>query len=195
MRIFVAVLVLIFSFQSFTKADDIKDFEIEGLSIGASLLDFYDLNEISLSEDNPTYYPKSNKFKVIFFETKTNELFDYLNITVKDNDKKYIIYGVRGEKEISLDSCFKMKNEQVKAIGNMLSKAKKRDYEGGYGDSYGNSKADITEFTFEDGSMIRIFCADYDDENEVVKNNLWKDSLEVSINSKEFSYFLTYEAY
>ena len=86
-------------------------------------------------------------------------------------------------------------SSQVKVIENMLSKAKKRDYEGGYGDSYGNSKADITEFTFEDGSLIRIFCTDWDDENEVVKNNLWKDGLEVSINSKEFSNFLTYEAY
>ena len=38
MRIFLAVLVFIFSFQSFTKADDIRDFEIEGLSVGESLL-------------------------------------------------------------------------------------------------------------------------------------------------------------
>ena len=36
MRIFLAVLVLIFSLQSFTKADDISEFEIEGMSIGDS---------------------------------------------------------------------------------------------------------------------------------------------------------------
>ena len=40
MRVFIAVLVLIFSFQSWTKADDIRDFEIEGISIGDSLLNY-----------------------------------------------------------------------------------------------------------------------------------------------------------
>ena len=36
MRLFVAILVLILSIQSWTKADDISDFEIEGVSIGDS---------------------------------------------------------------------------------------------------------------------------------------------------------------
>ena len=38
MRVFIAVLVLIFSLQSWTKANDISDFEIEGMSIGDSLV-------------------------------------------------------------------------------------------------------------------------------------------------------------
>ena len=46
MRVFIAVLVLIFSFQSFTKADDIRDFEIEGLSVGETILKFMDSSEI-----------------------------------------------------------------------------------------------------------------------------------------------------
>ena len=40
MKIFLSVLILIFSIQSWTKANDIRDFEIEGISIGDSLLDF-----------------------------------------------------------------------------------------------------------------------------------------------------------
>ena len=46
MRVFIAVLVLIFSLQSWTKADDIRDLEIEGVSIGDSLLDYYSEEEI-----------------------------------------------------------------------------------------------------------------------------------------------------
>ena len=38
MRIFIALLVLIFSLQSWTKADDIRELQIEGMSIGDSLL-------------------------------------------------------------------------------------------------------------------------------------------------------------
>ena len=48
MRVFIAVLVLIFSLQSWTKADDISDFEIEGMSIGDSLLDHFDENKIKI---------------------------------------------------------------------------------------------------------------------------------------------------
>ena len=41
MRNFLLILILTFSFQSLVKADDIRDFEIEGMSIGDSLLDFF----------------------------------------------------------------------------------------------------------------------------------------------------------
>ena len=40
-RVFLSVLILIFSLQSWTKADDIRDFEIEGMSIGDSALDYF----------------------------------------------------------------------------------------------------------------------------------------------------------
>ena len=40
------ILVLIFIFQPWTKADDIVDFEIEGISVGDSLLDYYTEEEI-----------------------------------------------------------------------------------------------------------------------------------------------------
>ena len=46
MRIFLTLLALIFSLQTWTKADDIRDFQIEGMSIGDSLLDFYSEKEI-----------------------------------------------------------------------------------------------------------------------------------------------------
>ena len=46
MRVFITVLVLIFSFQSWTKADDISDFQIEGMSIGDSVLDYLSKEEI-----------------------------------------------------------------------------------------------------------------------------------------------------
>ena len=60
MRIFFAtVLIFIFSLQSWTKADDIRDFQIEGISVGDSLLKFVDKNTI-LSSRKYTY--KDNEF-------------------------------------------------------------------------------------------------------------------------------------
>ena len=60
MRVFLAVLVLIFSLQSWTKADDISDFEIEGISIGDSLLDYYNEEEI-LTQKKITGFLYPNK--------------------------------------------------------------------------------------------------------------------------------------
>ena len=41
MRNFLLIFILTFSFQSLSKADDIRDFEIEGISIGDSALDHF----------------------------------------------------------------------------------------------------------------------------------------------------------
>ena len=46
MKLFISVLFLIFSLQSWTKADDIKDFQIEGISLGDSLLNYFSKDEI-----------------------------------------------------------------------------------------------------------------------------------------------------
>ena len=60
MRVFIAVLVLIFGLQSWTKADDISEFEIEGMSIGDSLLDIATEKEINKAKSS-TQYP-NDKF-------------------------------------------------------------------------------------------------------------------------------------
>ena len=52
MRIFLTVFFLIFSFQSLIKADDIRDFEIEGMTIGDSLLDIFNKNIIDYILNN-----------------------------------------------------------------------------------------------------------------------------------------------
>jgi hypothetical protein len=47
MRVFIAVLVLIFGLQSLTKADDISDFQVLGMSVGDSALNYFSENEIN----------------------------------------------------------------------------------------------------------------------------------------------------
>ena len=52
MRIFFATIILIFSFQSLTKSDDVTSFELEGISIGTSLLDYFSEEEILKNINN-----------------------------------------------------------------------------------------------------------------------------------------------
>ena len=66
MRIFLTILILIFSLQSWTMADDkIEDFEIQGISVGDSLLDHFTLKNIDKALENASYY-KNKKFVEIF---------------------------------------------------------------------------------------------------------------------------------
>jgi hypothetical protein len=46
MKRLLLILILTFSFQTLTKADDIADFEIEGMSIGDSILDYYNREDL-----------------------------------------------------------------------------------------------------------------------------------------------------
>jgi len=45
MKRLLLILILTFSFQTWTKADDIRDFQIEGMSVGDSLLDYFNEKE------------------------------------------------------------------------------------------------------------------------------------------------------
>ena len=46
MRIIIIIITFFVNLQSFTKADDIKDFEIGGFSIGESLLNHFSKKKI-----------------------------------------------------------------------------------------------------------------------------------------------------
>ena len=83
MRIFIVILVLIFSLQSLTKAD-ISEFEIEEMSIGDSLLDHVSLERISSRKTH--YYPKNKKY-VGFMRIKEASFYDQVAVRVIDGDK------------------------------------------------------------------------------------------------------------
>ena len=91
------LFLLLFSFQVPSWADDISDFEIEGMSIGDSLLDYYSEEKIENEfEINIYKKPEKNKYARIYIENATFENFEYISIDVKYNDSKYIIHGVTG---------------------------------------------------------------------------------------------------
>ena len=70
MKIFLTVFIIIFSLQSWIKADDIRDFEIEGMSIGDSALEFYD-KELIISNTHTQPYKDDEYYTVEFVENKS----------------------------------------------------------------------------------------------------------------------------
>ena len=108
MRIFIAVLVLILTLQSFTKADDIRDFEIEGMSIGNSLLDHVSLKRIKSRQTH--YYPKSKKY-VGYMRIKEASFYDQVAVRVIDGDNNYKIASISGilVYKNNISDCYKKK--------------------------------------------------------------------------------------
>ena len=108
MKIFLSVLILIFNFQSWTKADDIKDFEIEGMSVGDSLLDYVEYEAIMERKRTPY---DSKKFASItgFFDEGSS--YDGYLVHFKSDDPKFIIEALQGVilyKE-NIEECYQMK--------------------------------------------------------------------------------------
>ena len=64
MKTIIILFIILFNLQSFVKADDISDFEIEGISLGDSLLNFYskEFIEQTLKDKKKTYYYKDKKY-------------------------------------------------------------------------------------------------------------------------------------
>ena len=125
------ILILTFSFQSWTKADDIRDFEIEGMSIGDSLLNFFTKEEISKNTKN-IFDNSDNKFTVFLTDRpinlKTYKVYDYLRIEYLTNDNNFMIHGITGMKDykrINIKECYVLQEKIEKEFDKQFSSFKK----------------------------------------------------------------------
>ena len=94
MRIFIIVLVLIFSLQSWTKADDVRELEIEGMSIGDSLLDHMD--EDIIKKAHKTYYPNPKNFEGFYLDHINSEIYERIGIDYENTSNLYKIHSIQG---------------------------------------------------------------------------------------------------
>ena len=192
----ILVLIIIINPQTVTKADDISDFEIEGISIGDKLFDHITLKQFNDWEKYKYYY-KDKKFVVVPCKL-TSKQYDQIGCTIKNTlDGNYKIYGINGTIKFPKDisKCFKKKDEVTKVFKNMLSNTESID-RGTYAhdaDPTGNSKQTVVDFEFKNSSYIRVVCHDWSE--KLTKENEWIDEFKVYITSKELSYFINNVAY
>tara|TARA_Y100000590_G_scaffold179514_2_gene204648 strand:- start:1381 stop:1965 length:585 start_codon:yes stop_codon:yes gene_type:complete len=193
MRVLIIILVLVFSLQSWSKADDISDFEIEGMSVGDSLLDHFTKKKITNAIKYGSLYPNSNKFLSVYIDVKKGR-YNNFQFAIKPNDENYIIYSVEGEitYQNNMEECLKQQKIVIEDLKNffpnveIISKNSTHEYDK-------KSFTWETYFPFNNGSSIGVFC--YDWSEEMLKEKGWEDSLKVVIDSEEFINFLRYEAY
>ena len=175
-------------------ADDIRDFQIEGMSIGDSLLNIFTKKEIDSIE--PTYYPDSRKFHDLPMASDKFKDYDQVTFGLKRGDEKYIIYSLAGDLHYENDfqNCMKKKKEILKEVSSFFSNQKRSDYKYVYkAIDNGKSFAEITDFVFKDNASLRIYCTDWTLETE--KKREFLDMLSVHAVSDEYMTWLNNEAY
>ncbi len=201
MKILFLTLILIIGIQNLSKANDITNFEMEGISIGDSLLEFFEKNLIDNEIKNPSsLFYKNNEFVQIGASSNKNyklniesNLYDDLSIVIKPNDNFYKVYSISGrifcddiefckskKKEITLnlESFFDSDNILIDNIN--------KDHSG---DPSGNSKTYTTYFEFKNNESY-AFVGLYDWSEKLEREKNYPDNLKVGIVGEEFAYFL-----
>ena len=188
MKRLLLILILTFSFQTLTKADDMSEFEIEGISIGDSLLDHFNKSLIDSDKTFPSWSSKKFTRFVSFENLKT---YDAVLIYFEDNGD-YEISSISAVVKFqnTIDSCYKKKATIIKEFKNTFSNYEIQSYKSDHQqDKTGKSKNDITDFNFSSGASSRIICTDWSNEMNL------EDELRVILSSKEWTYFITNVAY
>jgi len=187
---FLGIVVLVLLLTLSAKADDIRDFEIEGMSIGDSLLDYVDL--IKINSLDTTHTSGSKKYTRYAEVKKINDsdYYEGVDVWVLSNDNKYEIHSLTGYIEYTenISECYSKKKKIVSSIEQELI-LESYSYISNYDEN--TSKSDVTDFDFSNGT-IRIFCTDYSKKKE---ERGYGDYLGVTVSNTKFINWLNNEAY
>ena len=182
------LLILFLFFSSSLVGDDIKEYSIEGISIGDSLLNYMSekeiLREFELGKNE--YEWTDQKFTDVYIYDNL-ETYEYFSASVKRNDKKYIVYSMRGMIDFNdINKCLNKKKQIIEELSSFLNYNNKfEDIFKHPGDKTGNSTVYGHYFVFDYGDEMEVTC--YDFSSNVSDNS----GLDVAINSKEFIDWLT----
>ena len=176
------LFLILFSFSAPSFADDIQDFEIEGMSIGDSLLDYFSRDEIE-NAYNYDDYPSDMKFRIIDITTK-DKLYTVMQFYYIPNDKKFIIQSLNGRILYNnINDCYNKKQEIEKILSVTFNNAEKTKQKKTkhIDDPTGKSTYTVTFFSFDKGGRATVTCYDWHKSMNVPK------SIGVSIQSQTVS--------
>jgi hypothetical protein len=183
------LLTLLLSISQITSADELSDFEVLGMSIGDSLMDF--MPEVDIlygiekykSSNRYSYLKEPDKFFEITVPKQENDLYDgaevfIMNTIPRDNT----IYGIRGYRYYieDFDACIKKRDQISEILINFFPESKT-------GSLITEDKTGITD-NFSIGNSERIIDANCINLEETfrLKNN-FLEGLSFVIRNKEFS--------
>ncbi len=195
MRLILLIFISIFIHQSVIKADNIRELEIEGISINDNALDFY---QKKILDKNKRYYPNSKKIWRTYIKLFDNQ-FEIIQLHLDDKYKVMAVAGiiyfkdrVNGKK-----NCIDKRNKIVGDLSNMLKNTTKSSEEKNIhdGDVTGKSYELAIFFDFKDdySEYVKIGCLI--SSSEYFNSENQDHHLRLSLTSSKYHFWLRDEAY
>jgi len=183
---FLILIFFIFTYQSWVKADDIRDFQIEGMSVGDSLLNFFSQNEIKKKiSSRTTYWYPNNTLVSILIKSDDFKIYDEIGAVFNSKNDKFILESIEGTFNYGseINECYKKQDIITSDLKKTFSKNTEfLTYTRKYSpDKTGKSISKYNRFTLSDGGSISVIC--YDMDKDFIDPN---DQLYVAISSKKF---------
>ena len=197
MKNFILITILILNLQSFAKANDIREFEIEGFSVGSSLLDHFSIKKIKSSVVDWYDDLEKNRYVAFAFDSPNFETYDFVDIWTKYNDEKYLIDTIAGviyfgdNKPIkNIENCY----EEQKIIANELLQIFESATKVGPStlehSSDPTGKSSYTDIYLKLNNGYEVVIACYDWSEEALEKMNKADHIYVSIRSLELEKWL-----
>ena len=192
MKKIIVFCVLNFFFINPSQANDITDFQIEGISLYDSALQHFSKTKIENS-GKVAYRDKS--YTTAAITSSKFETYQSIQITYKTNDKKFIIKDIAGDKYIDYKKCMEQLKKTNSEFDELFPNAKKDNLQTYTHpiDKSGNSKISDIYWSFKNGDLIVLSC--YDWSSQIKKQKNWEDQLRIAIGSKEVHDFFTSNPY
>ena len=194
-KLLIYLLFILFSFQSWSSADDIRDFEIEGISIGDSLLDHFKIKTIKSARK---YTYKDNKFYSIDIWSDKFNQYTAIQFHLKKNDKKYIIQSLSGTLVFgqlgiydskSKDECKNKKKLIMNSVSNLFPNADVQSFDDvNSDDGYGQKALRSETYYTLDFGEVWIQCITWGKITKK-KENLY-DNLRFTLLTPDFIKFM-----
>jgi hypothetical protein len=175
-----------------SQADNVKDFQIEEISLYESALKHFSKTKI---DNSPKVAYRDKIYTTSGFDSQKFQTYDSINITYKTNDEKYIIVDIVGNIYMDYKECMKEIKKITSEFDELFPNAKKEKlltYKH-VADKSGNSKITDIFWKLESKDVIVLAC--YDWSPQMNKKKGWPDTLRISITSKEANNFFASNPY
>ena len=197
------LIILVLSFQTLSLADNIRYFQIEGMKIGDSALDYF--NESQLEDNEQGWHNYSyNEYSTSYMPGKG--VYNWFLVSYKNDDDNFIIEGLVGGLEKSnydnkecnnkLDAVALNISELFKNTAQEEKKSYKLTQDAARTYPFtGKSAVTSLSFNFLDGAKIILECYNMDkeaQENESFLKSVLKqnDSFRIDVRSSTFVNYL-----
>ena len=188
-KLFIYICFFVFILSPLSFADDISEFEIEGISVGDSLLKYMSRAEI---ENNLSYVYKDldkyiGKDVAQISYNKNLKIYDEIHLDFKTTDDMFEIIALNGILfyEDNVNQCYQKQVQLVEELKLVFKGVDVRKEGPLNHPAYPNGEIKYTRYAFfineNDYSNLEVFC--YDIVEELKKT----DRLTLNLKSKEFN--------